>query len=83
MNPYISAPKNLLYFSLLVSVNFRLFYIFSCPYSCPSDKKYPSLKELGQFRFASLFLPPILPDITYRFHSFIAQNSSFTNHLAM
>ncbi len=51
MNPYISAPKNLLYFSLLVSVNFRLFYIFSCPYSCPSDKKYPSLKELGQFRF--------------------------------
>ena len=51
MNPYISAPKNLLYFSLLASVNFRLFYIFSCPYSCPSDKKYPSLKELGQFRF--------------------------------
>ena len=39
------------------------------------------LFQLGQFRFASLFLPPILPDITYRFHSSIAQNSSFTNHL--
>ena len=31
-----------------------MFYIFSYPPSCPSDKKYPSLKELGQFRFVHI-----------------------------
>ena len=36
-----------------------------------------------KFRFVSLFLLPILSDIVYRFHSFIAQNRSFTNHLAI
>ena len=44
---------------------------------------FTTITSTHKFRFASLFLPPILPDITYRFHSFIAQNSSFTNHLAM
>ena len=36
-----------------------------------------------KFRFVSLFLLPILSDIVYKFHSFIAQNRSFTNHLAI
>ena len=31
-----------------------MFYIFSCPPSCPSDKKYPSLKEFSQFRFVHI-----------------------------
>jgi len=34
-------------------------------------------------RVVELFLLSILSDIAYRFHSFIAQNSSPTNHLAM
>ena len=39
----------------------------------------PSFK----YRFVSLFSLSILSDIAYRFHSFIAQNCSFINHLAM
>ena len=36
-----------------------------------------------KFRVVELFLLSILSDIAYRVHSFIAQNSSPTNHLAM
>ena len=38
---------------------FLVFCIFS-PSSCPSDKKHPSLKELGQFIFAGINFPCIL-----------------------
>jgi len=38
---------------------------------------------LHNFRVVELFLLSILSDIAYRFHSFMAQNTPFTNHLAM
>ncbi|MGN1148986.1 MAG: hypothetical protein ACI4TB_11210, partial [Lachnospiraceae bacterium] len=48
------------------SDNFLVFCIFS-PSSCPSDKKHPSLKELGQFLFVELFGNPLDKSIANKY----------------